>query len=194
MTKRKKRSWKDKLIPNLLSAAFVFFVVWAFIAVFTNPDLIFDRFLSAGMIVILYILYKKLGLRLGVILFGFFALLLHHLKLYGNFYYGIPFDRIMHLVAGIALALVIYNALETSDIPRPALVIISIFMAAGVASTMEIIEFIGYANLGSGEGLLFYGKGDFGEYNNVSWDLINNTLGAVIGSVYLFLWSRHEKK
>ena len=56
---------------------------------------------------------------------------------------------------------------------------------------VEILEFVGYSFLGEGEGLLFYGTGDFGEWNNVSWDLISNTLGATSGSLGLLL---HYKK
>ena len=79
---------------------------------------------------------------------------------------GIPFDRIMHFTAGIALAFVFYQFLSKSGIKtnKIALALLAIFIATGIASMTEIMEFIGYSFLGEGEGLLFYGTGDFGEW------------------------------
>jgi uncharacterized membrane protein YjdF len=52
---------------------------------------------------------------------------------------------------------------------------------------MEIIEFIGYSVFGEGEGLLFFGKGDFGEWYNALWDMMCNMFGAIGAAVYGFL-------
>jgi hypothetical protein len=185
---------QQAIINNILIASFIFFIIWGFVAVAQGSDFIFDRFFSAGIVAGIFVLYRLLGLRIEAIIFALAVLLFHHLKLYGNFYFGIPFDQFIHFAAGAAIASVIYSSLHKSNIPLFGKLLISIFAAAGIASTMEIIEFIGYANLGSGEGLLFYGTGDFGEWNNTVWDMINNTLGAVSGSILSLAFNLRKVK
>jgi len=182
---KKKRMTAEEYV---LLTGVLFFAVWGVITIIKkDTDFIFDRFFSAGLVLLLFAFYKITKLRLGIIIFAIAVLLIHHLKLYGNFYLGIPFDRIMHFTAGIALGLIAYHYLESrTDMKRIEIVAISVLIAAGAGSIMEIIEFVGYSYLGQGEGLLFFGKGDFGEWNNASWDLMNNAFGAILGAFYAF--------
>jgi len=172
----------------ILFLVFLFFIVWGFIAIFNAHEYIFDRFFSAALVLLLFGFYKIMKLRFGVTLFALFALVLHHLKLYGNFYLGMPFDRIMHFTAGIALGLIAYDYLrQRTDMKRIEIAIIAVLIAMGAGAIMEIIEFVGYSVFGEGEGLLFFGKGDFGEWFNASWDMLNNMFGAIGGVIFGYL-------
>jgi hypothetical protein len=102
-----------------------------------------------------------------------------------------PFDRIMHFIAVAAIAALFYQYIysyEKDKMSKFSISIISILIASGIGSLMEIIEFVGYSYLGKGEGLLFYGTGDFGEWNNLSWDLISNTFGAITSVIVMSIF------
>ncbi len=107
---------QDKIIKYISIAATLFFVVWGIITIFIgNTEFIFDRFFSAGACLLVFFLYKKMHLKLPLVIFALFALILHHLKLYGNFYFGIPFDRIIHFIAVAAIAAMFYQYLYIAD-------------------------------------------------------------------------------
>ena len=180
---------EDLIVKWITLAGFVFFIIWGIITIIVgDTGFIFDRFFSAGLVLVLYAFYHIMRLRLGVTIVALAVLLLHHLKLYGMFILGIPFDRLMHFTAGIALALIAYDYISRRSSLKPTeVLVIAVLVAAGVGAIMEIIEFVGYSFLGAGEGLLFFGKGDFGEWNNASWDLMNNLFGAIVGAIYAFV-------
>jgi len=183
---KKKRFDEEHIIDLIGLIAVFFFIVFGFLAVVLgNKDYVFDRFFTAGLIFFIWLLHKRFHLKLWIFIVILFAITLHHLKLYGMFFFGIPFDRIMHFTAGFAIALLVYQYIKTNchNLTKWEIFFIAIFAAAGIASMMEIIEFVGYSFLGEGEGILFYGTGDFGEWNNACWDLICNTSGALIGSL-----------
>lgn len=172
-------------------------MAWGIYAVVKwDKEFIFDRFFAASIVLAIFFLYRKMKLSLPTLLVGAFALVLHHLKLYQNTYLGVPFDHYMHLAGGFALALIFSEYFINSE-KKPNHVktfFLSVCMAAGIGSFMEIIEFIGKCVLGAGQGLLYYGDGDWGEYNNTAWDMINNTIGAVISSCIMFCVSRFKKR
>src|SRR3989344_1025958 len=169
----------EKIVQWLCFLAMGFFVLWGLQTIFTkNTEFIFDRFFAAALVILGWKWRKELQLNWKTALLGLATLALHHLKLYGNAYAGIPFDRIMHAAAGFTLAVLSYKAIEHESKNHWKTAVLALFLAFGIASSIEIIEFIGYGWFGKGEGLLFYGTGDIGEYNNVAWDLISNMVGA----------------
>jgi len=185
MEEKAERRSKDKVVRYSIIAVIIFFVVWAIYAIVNRNQFgIFDRFFSAFLGVLALVLYKRMRLSIFSLAAGLAVLVLHHFNLYGNFYFGWPFDRHIHFLAGLVIAIFFAEYLSSSDQKsRFAVFFFSVWVAAGLASFMEIIEFIGYSILGEGEGLLFYGTGDFGEWNNISWDLISNTAGAIFGAL-----------
>lgn len=152
-----------------------------------DVEFIFDRFFSAAIVSFSLYLYKKIQIKPSVLLFGLLILIFHHLKLYGNFYFGIPFDRGIHLLAGIFLGLVFYGYFSKVIKNKAVVITFSILVSLGLSSILEIIEFVGYSFLGSGEGILFYGTGDIGEWNNTIWDMISNLLGTFLGNLILLI-------
>ena len=176
-------------INSLGLGIITFFILWSIFAIIRGDiEFIFDRLFSAVLVFIWFFIAKRTRLPVAYLGFSVFTLMLHHLKLYSNVYAGIPFDRFIHTLAGISIALVIgwYLLKEQKLVPSPSIFIVFVFLAFGIASTIEIVEFVGYATLGEGEGILFYGTGDFGEWNNISWDLISNMIGAIVGTGILF--------
>lgn len=172
-----------------LLAVFIFLTILSFST--GDLELIGDKFVAMGMLLVALLWYKSFNLSIPTAIFGAFALVLHHLKLYGNVYLNIPFDRWMHVIATMAIALIIFEYFKAHNkkniLSLFAICMISLMVALGAGSIIEIIEFMGYSFLGEGEGLLRYGVGDFGEWNNACWDLMSNTLGAFIGVTLMWL-------
>ncbi|MCX8146858.1 MAG: hypothetical protein N3D84_00090 [Candidatus Woesearchaeota archaeon] len=190
-----KSKTEEKIIRAISIAGFSLFFVWGFITLFLgNKELVFDRFYSAAIMLVGYFFYRKLHLKIKSVLFGGFVLFLHHLKLYGNVYFGIiQFDMIMHFLAGIALAVILYDCLSFGRSKKES-AMLAFFVAIGICSLSEIMEYIGYYFLGPGEGLLFYGTGDFGEYADVCWDMICNSIGALVGVLAAMLLDLRKSK
>jgi len=167
----------------------VFFIVLGIIDMTAGrKDLMADRFFIAFLALVSFFLYKKLHMNI-IMLVGLAAVVLHSIKLYGNNYFGIPFDHYMHVVGGFACALIFYNYLnhELKKKNHLQAFFLAVCITAGLGSFMEIMEFVGYSLLGQGGGVFFYGAGDIGEWNNAAWDMINNSIGAIVASFTCFL-------
>lgn len=191
-----KGSLEDKIIHTICILLFLVLFVLAIVAVIIGDvEFIHDRFFSALAVLLVLIFYKKLHFRMWSILFLFFGLILHHLKLYGNVYFGfLEFDMIMHCIVPLAFAFLAYQYLYYGKkLSKIESAVITFFIAFGVSSMNEIIEYLGYYFLGPGEGILYYGYGDFGGYADTAWDLIMNFLGALVGSVLIGVFSKRKK-
>ncbi len=175
---------------GLLVGMFVF-IVLGVLALDREPDFLFDRFLSAGFFLFFFFFYKRLGLKLPILFIGAAALVLHHLKLYGNVYLGMEFDMIMHFVGAFAVSLMVYHYLSMCEgigcSGKVKLAILTIFIVAGLGTLIEILEYFGYAKLPSGEGLLHYGLGDEGDWADAVSDMLFNLFGAITGIIAMIL-------
>ena len=176
---------------------FFIFLVLGVLSFEKDPDFVFDKFLTAAILLVFYFLHRKMHLTLFEASIGAFALILHHLKLYGNVYLGgIEFDLIMHFIGGYAISLVLFQALFGGNylLSHRRIAVFALLAAIGMGTFVEILEFIGYSYLGKGEGILFYGTGDIGEWNDAAWDLIMNVSGAVLGIVTMLVltWNSHK--
>ncbi len=172
------------------------FFIWKGIKEFysQNPELLFDNFLTIALLLILLFQYSKWKFNKLSVIIALSALGLHHAKLYGTFFYSIPFDRIMHFVGTFALALIIYQMIKPSQKNVFTTALITILITMGLGTIIEHQEFIGYSIIGEGEGILGYGAGDWGEWNNISWDLIYNTLGAIVAALLSLLSYKNIEK
>lgn len=172
---------EERIIEVSLITSFIIFTALGINAIITkNVEFIYDRFFSAAIALFGYFVHRRIYLRLYTFLIIMVVMIMHHLKLYGLTFYGfIEFDMIMHFSAGFAIALVLYGYLKYEmNGSKFKCGLIAFLCTVGITSLNEIIEYLGYYFLGPGEGLLFYGSGDFGAYADVAWDLICNTLGA----------------
>ncbi len=169
------------LVGRLGVIAFLCLAIYS--TVTGDVEFIFDRLFSAAIIFFSLRVYKKTSIPPAVMYFGALVLISHHLKLYGNVYAGIPFDHWIHFSAGLFLGLALYGYFAKLTKSAALGIALAVLVSAGLGTMLEIVEFTGYSFLGKGEGILFYGSGDWGEWNNISWDLISNTFGAITGSV-----------
>jgi len=171
-------------VKIVIVSVFIFFTLWGiYDIIIWNKDYIADRFLFSAIAIAAFFLRKKINLTLPLTLVGLVPIVIHSIKLYGNIYFGIPYDHYMHFFAGFALAMILFNYMYHLDGKKSIhIFVFAILLSAGLGSFMEIMEFLGYAVGGEGGGLIFYGAGDFGEWNNAVRDMICNTLGATVGS------------
>lgn len=153
-------------------------------------EYLFDRLFGMVQIVLLWVLWQRFRISLPVLLTAAFAIFLHQLKLYGNTYFGLGFDNYMHFIGTFAIALIIYGLLRTCqsrECRHPLkLYLLVFFTAVGAAAVIEPLEYLGYAELGVGDGILFYGAGD-GGWRDTAADLSANILGAAAALMYLYI-------
>ena len=170
----------------------VFYAIWAVYQLITTPnnlELIGDRFFGILLFGFFLFVNKKIDFHWLAFIMVIFAFNLHHAGLYGHVILGIPADNIIHFSTNFAGVLLFYNIFYSSRLFPKAkinnfvLMLIIFFFTTGIAAFGEIIEFVGYSFLGEGEGILAYGIGDFGEWNDLSWDLIANSIGAIAGII-----------
>ncbi|MBW3014835.1 hypothetical protein KY330_00270 [Candidatus Woesearchaeota archaeon] len=180
---------------KLILIAFIIYFLFATVqeATGSNKELIFDKLMTALMFGTLLIQYKRWKFPKTTIIIAVTAIMLHHLKLYGNFYLGIPFDHIMHFYGAFAFSLLIHHVLKSS-FKGFNLYLYTILITIGAGAVIEMIEYIGYSTVGEGLGVLGFGAGDFGEWANSSWDLINNTAGSVFATIIMYIKNAVSKK
>jgi uncharacterized membrane protein YjdF len=182
---------------GMLVGMFVFLALGV-LALGGESDFVFDRFLAAGFFLFFLLSYKRMGLKLPVLLVGLGALILHHLKLYGQTYFGwLQFDMVMHFVGSFALALILHQYLSTCEgmgcSGKAKVACLAVLAAAGLGTFIEITEYFGYAKLPAGEGILHYGLGDEGDWADSISDMMFNLLGATLGVLMMTL-AHHIKR
>jgi len=194
--------WKGSAGKIILALGTVLFITWGTITFFAgNKELIYDRYFTAALFLVTLIFYRKIRLSLAGVLIGTATLAIHHMKFYGMVFFGwLEFDMIMHVLAGFAIAFIMHRWLkgEKEDWWREHKLFIGFivfFFSFGISSFNEIIEYFGYALLGSGEGILFYGAGDFGEYADTALDMTSNAIGALLAvllkTAFLMMMARY---
>jgi len=187
------------IIKNLMLAGFFGYLIWAFFSLHLEPDFIFDRVFFALISLFFFFFWKRLHTQWYSLLAGFIALLLHSLKLYGNSYYSIEFDIIMHLIGAIALTMIAFDYLLHDSLSRSEKIMLGkIFVFAamftcGMGTIVEITEYFGYANLPPGEGLLHFGTGDEGQWLDSVTDMLMNLIGAMIAGAVMVVGCWEKK-
>ena len=173
-------------------AAFVVLGIFLFYRIVIDPSTYaIDSALSIlGLLVYLW-LRKKLHQDT---LAGFLALaflLAHNSGLYGFSLLGLSYDHYMHTLGGIAAAC-FASRLFFEKMPRLKYLYLIVMVALGMGALVEVTEWFGYAYLGEGEGFLFFGTGDEGEWRNAVLDMLCNLIGAFLFA--LFTIRKHSKK
>jgi len=89
------------------------------------------------------------------------------------------YDHLLHFYFYVVMTAVIYQILKNYIKPNTNWLIVSVFMvfaSMGVGAFNEIVEFLP---------VLFLRETGVGGYYNVAWDIVFNTLGAIVGIIYL---------
>ena len=151
-----------------------------------------------------------------------FALLIighitHAMGIYGWYNISplpIQWDHITHFFGALPYALLFFRLFEQwADTKwltkKNFLLLLAVFLAAtGVGAVVEMSEFIGYLQLGTGDGALMFGPGDGiaghtgsdlidvigGGWINEGWDFIFNTIGILAGIAIMLLLKIIVKK
>ncbi|MBD3259563.1 hypothetical protein GF371_02920 [Candidatus Woesearchaeota archaeon] len=154
-----------------------------------------------------YSFYEKLRLNTPLFILLIIASGVHSLGVFGWYNVspiGIPWDYVTHFFPFIIVSIFFFHFLsqymsEKFSFKTLILIILVFLATLGVGSVVENVEYVGYLILGPGEGGLKFGTGDVsnvkdversieitvgGWYNTMN-DLINNLLGAAIGTVLM---------
>lgn len=115
-----------------------------------------------------------------------FMLIMHNLYLYPLSPLGINWDHYMHTISGFAAALIADRWFLKERWGRAQRGFVIFFLVMGAGALHEVVEWLGYAFLGEGDGFLFFGAGDEGEWRNAMIDLMFNGLGAFILISWLY--------
>ena len=186
---------KDILLKWLIIIIIFACIILFFISIALRSEFSYDFLATILIAILLYTLRIKLNQNRYTIIFGLAALMLHNMGVFGI--YGLSlgpfrFEHIMHLIGGLAGFVMSYHFVYRLTPGKR--VFAAILIAIGGGAIIEIIEYLGYGVLGAGEGLFFYGVGDYGDWANTSIDMINNLFGASIGAIIYALRSRKSRR
>lgn len=168
------------------------------------PDLI----LFIGLTLFYYWTYHTFRMTLPIFTLLIIGHILHACGIFGWYHLSpvsIQWDHITHFFGALPFALLFFRWMEqwmttTLFTRKNLLILIAIFMAAtGVGAVVELSEFIGYLNLGFGDGAFMFGPGDGviglegsdlidslgGGWINAGWDFTYNTLGIITGMIIM---------
>jgi|SRR3989344_1860684 len=191
----------EKIIIGIM---YITIVILALVSYQTSPVWMYDCLAMIFLIVILTLVYKPLHINHAILTFCFIAIMFHMLGLFG-FYssepLGLRYDHYVHFFGGMAVCMIAYNYLERyhsnkkfKNIHRPAVILLSIFVAMGLGGIIEMTEYVGWYVYGEGEGLFLLGAGDYEgasgnprEWINSSLDQIFNAIGAIFGAILMSL-------
>ena len=126
----------------------------------------------------------------------------------------IQWDHITHFFGAFPYALLFFRYFEQWTDSRwftkkNFLLLLAVFLAAtGVGAVVELSEFVGYLQLGFGEGVFKFGPGDGvagltgidlvdalgGGWINEGWDFVWNTIGILVGIALMLIIRLFGKK
>jgi len=169
------------------------------------PEIIFFIFLT----LFYYWLYDAFRMNLPIFTLLIIGHVLHATGIFGWYNIspvGWQWDHITHIFGALPYALLFFRFFEpwmdAKFTKKNFLILVAVFMAAtGVGAVVELSEFIGYLQLGLGEGAFQFGPGDGiagktgnelidvigGGWINEGWDFIYNTVGIIIGMVMMIV-------
>jgi len=151
-----------------------------------NSGLIIDATIFLILVIFLIIFSNKMHQTRFSYLFFMIAIIMHSLYFYGAYFFGIPFEYIMHVFGSFAVALGVdrfYNV----NLPIIHRVFLVVLITVGIGAILEIFEWLGYAYLGEGDGIFMYGFGDYGAWQNSIVDMLFNFIGAIF-SLFFIKW------
>ncbi len=170
----------------------VIFVVVAIIDFFTKSQWFFDSLVAFAGLFLAYDLYKWRKISLEAVFLMALHLIIHTMNLYGVgiFNTGYKFDALIHGFGGFVAALIFFQLIKNNlkgHYFRTAIFIITILAALGAGSIIEVVEYGGKIFLGEGDGLFFYGVGDYGDWGNAIQDMVFNGVGAAFFILLLII-------
>ncbi len=159
-----------------------------------------DTIFFMVLVLVLFLLYKKLDLDIVSYTSFILALLFHNAGAFGWYNIspiGIQWDHVTHIAGSFAPTLILFRFCRrfftSSKFNNFYVVLIIILASLGVGVFIEYYEFAGSYIIGEGEGGLGQGAGDFDTelgsslYLNTMLDLVFNLIGALLAVAAAFL-------
>lgn len=155
-----------------------------------NTEFAFYMVVMAALLVALWAWLRRFDYSIGLLAAVEAGLLAHFagglvvygpedVRLYGHFFLGIRFDKIVHAYSCSVLAFFVWDSLVQAGVQvRPGLVWMLPIFVLGAGAFWEIIEYTAVANL------TLTGVGD---YVNNAEDLVANLLGGIFGTVLVVI-------
>ena len=194
----------------------IFMCIYVFLIIFNivnKSQWLIDNMAAIALLTFVFLICEWFKMeKLEFLLFNC-VLLMHNLGSFGFYELNfniVAYDDIVHLIASIIAAYIIFNfilrkirikriknsIIEENKIILMFLVIASVAMFGVI---VELIEYVGFMYFGPGEGILFVGSGDSamesvtGQYLDTMRDIIMNTIGSFIGGI-IFYYKVYKKK
>lgn len=199
--KKKRADFWMKLFFFLIMMIIIAAMIYSF---FTgNAEFVWYNAIFFILILMAYLLNNRLGISLSiffaVIVLGlmniFGGMIFNVTRVYDMVFWVIRYDQIVHFVATFVLALICYSLLHQylrpDDPKKPFnrfyLFLIMTFMAVGLATVIEMAEFLT---------VLFRASGAWAGDYNTALDLIANLVGGATGGLVIVLYhtTRRFKK
>ena len=181
MTKTRKLNLFDRTF--FLTSVAIFIVIAVFD--YSNKSQWFwDSLVAFGGLLLAYDLYKYRKITLPTTFLLVLHLILHTMNLYGveMLKTGYKFDTVIHAFGGFMGAVVFFQLIKNNlsgKYFKTAIFTITILAVLGAGAIVEIVEYGGKVFLGEGDGLFFYGLGDYGDWGNAIQDMVFNGIGAL---------------
>jgi len=188
---------KKHLILLLINIAFVLFFLFFYLVKQNYEFVIYVGVIIFFMILITYLHLKfnfSMGVLIGLSIWGLLHMLggyifIEGVRLYGNYFFGIRYDKFVHIWGFGFATLFAYYILRPSLIEKiknkMSLLVLLIFIGMGIGALNELIEFFI---------VLIVPQTGIGGYNNSMGDLVANTIGAIIAVVYINIVLLRKKK
>ncbi|MEM3126644.1 MAG: hypothetical protein QW331_01060 [Candidatus Woesearchaeota archaeon] len=162
----------------------VVFVIIALVDFLNKSQWFWDSLVAFAGLYLAYDLYIYKKLSLPAIFLGVLHLIVHTMNLYGLqiFTTGYNFDTIIHAFGGFAGAVIFFQLIKNNlkgHYFKTAIFTITFMAVMGAGAIVEIVEYGGKIFLGEGDGLFFYGLGDYGDWGNAIQDMLFNGIGAL---------------
>ncbi len=103
------------------------------------------------------------------------------LNIVGDPYYILKYDQFVHFYCYIVMSILMWSVVQKimkENASIAVICVVTILAASSLGAVNEIIEFFAFVMLGT-EGV--------GGYINTAIDLVANLLGAIIGTLYMYL-------
>ena len=205
---------KSKLIYITGIIFFILIIIYSYAS--NVNEYVLDSVISIVTITLIFLIRKHINLTNISFFLLILALLFHDFGVFG-FYNKTPiliqYDHFTHFFGLFAVSILIFNIFKQffkkSKITNLILILFVFISSLGIGSLIEQTEYLGYLRFGTGQGLLkFGGLGDTpfddknlramdiigGGWINTMLDLNYNFLGALIGTITMYLINKFKSK